>query len=84
MSVPDLLGRNDVRFLAVTADFTAQEWAARSLCAEWTNHELLAHLVIGCSAGPGAFIAEMLQRRGSFDRANTALACRLAGCARTG
>lgn len=78
MSVPDMLQHNDARFLAVMADFTAQEWSAPSLCEDWTNHQLLAHLVIGYSAGPGAFTAEIFRRRGSFDRANTALACRLA------
>jgi uncharacterized protein (TIGR03083 family) len=78
VSAAELLRHNDVRFLGVTADFTAAEWAAPSLCEDWTNHQLLAHLVIGYSAAPGAFVTEILHRRGSFDTANTALACRLA------
>jgi uncharacterized protein (TIGR03083 family) len=49
-----------------------------SLCEEWSNHEVLAHLVIGYRTGPGRLTAEMLRRRGSFDRANVALAQALA------
>lgn len=78
MSVADVLRHNDARFLEVMAGFTAAEWAAPSLCEDWTNHQLLAHLVIGCSAAPTAFAVEILSRRGSFDTANTALACGLA------
>jgi uncharacterized protein (TIGR03083 family) len=73
-----MLRHNDVRFLGVMAGFTAAEWAAPSLCENWTNHQLLAHVVVGYSAAPAAFTAEMLRRRGSFDTANTVLACRLA------
>lgn len=78
MSAPELLRHNDTRFLSVVDGFTPREWAAPSLCEEWTNHQLLAHLVSGYSAGSVAFAAEILRHGGSFDRANTALACALA------
>lgn len=78
MSVHEMLRRNDDRFLGVMAGFTAPQWAAPSLCECWTIHQLLAHLVIGYSAGPGEFITEIVRRRGSFDDTNTALACTLA------
>jgi uncharacterized protein (TIGR03083 family) len=78
MSVRDVLAANDVRFLAMARGLDDGQWAAPSLCAEWTNHEVLAHLVLGRSAGPGSMVAEMLKRRGSFDAANTAMARRLA------
>lgn len=78
MSAAETLCHNDARFLGVMAAFIGPEWAAPSLCEDWTNHQLLAHLVLGYSAAPGAFVAEMLRHRGSFDQANTALACMLA------
>jgi uncharacterized protein (TIGR03083 family) len=78
MSAAEMLRHNDIRCLEVMAGFAAADWAAPSLCEDWTNHQLLAHLVVGYCAAPGAFVAEILRRRGSFDAANTALACRLA------
>lgn len=78
MSTRDLLRANDARFQALAAGFAAAEWSAPSLCESWTNHDVLAHLVVGCSTGAGAVAAEMLRHGGSFDRANAALACSLA------
>lgn len=78
MSVRDVLAANDARFLAVARRLDDGQWAAPSLCTEWTNHEVLAHLVLGRSAGLGTVAAEMLRRRGSFDAANTAMAHTLA------
>ena len=78
MSVRDLLRSNDERFHAVAATLSPDEWARPSLCGAWSNHAVLAHLVIGYRAGPGAATAEMLHRRGSFDRANAAMASALA------
>ena len=60
------------------ADISAAQWAKPSLCSEWTNHEVLAHLVIGYGAAVSAVAASMLRHRGSFDAANTDLARRLA------
>jgi uncharacterized protein (TIGR03083 family) len=57
---------------------SAQEWAQPSLCEHWSNHDVLAHLVVGYSAAAGAVAAEMLCHSGSFNRANTAMAQSLA------
>jgi uncharacterized protein (TIGR03083 family) len=78
MSARDLLRRNDQRFLTIAASLEPYEWASPSLCDAWSNHEVLAHLVIGYRTGVTVFTAEMLRRRGSFDGANTALARTLA------
>jgi uncharacterized protein (TIGR03083 family) len=78
MSVPELLRANDRRFLALARDLSAAEWSAPSLCDEWTNHEVLAHLVAGYGSRLGVLVAEMSRRRWSFDAANTEMARKLA------
>jgi uncharacterized protein (TIGR03083 family) len=74
VSAGELLRANDARFRALAAGFTAEEWSAASLCDGWSNHDVLAHLVVGCSPGAAAVTAEMLRHSGSFDRANAAMA----------
>lgn len=69
---------NDLRFVAFARELSAQDWKRPSLCTEWTNHEVLAHLVVGYRTTPGAFVAAIVRDRGSFDRANTRLARSLA------
>jgi uncharacterized protein (TIGR03083 family) len=69
---------NDVRLVEVARDIGAAQWAAPSLCTEWTNHEVLAHLVVGYETGLSAIARSMLRQRGSFNAANTELAHRLA------
>ena len=78
MSVREMLRGNDERFGAVAAGLGPDEWAHPSLCDEWSNHEVLAHLVIGYRSGPGITMREILRHGGSFDRANTAMARALA------
>jgi uncharacterized protein (TIGR03083 family) len=78
MSVRELLRANDARFIALAHELGATEWSAPSLCDEWTNHEVLAHLVFGFGGRLGALVAEMCRHRGSFDGANTDLARTLA------
>ena len=78
MSTRDLLRANDARFYALAAGFSAEAWSQPSLCDGWSNHDVLAHLVVGCSVGAAAVTAEMLRHSRSFDRANAALACALA------
>lgn len=78
MSVRELLAANDSRFTDVARSLTDAQWAAPSLCTEWTNHEVLAHLVLGRSARFTDLAAAMAGRRGSFDAANTAMAKALA------
>jgi uncharacterized protein (TIGR03083 family) len=74
VSARDRLRVNDARLLALAAGFTAREWSQPSLCEEWSNHEVLAHLVVGYSTGAAAVTAEMVRHGGSFDRANAAMA----------
>jgi uncharacterized protein (TIGR03083 family) len=78
MSVRELLRASDQRFLALAGEFTATEWAAPSLCDEWTNHEVLAHLVTGYGSPLGQLVAEMHCHRWSFDAVNTDMARKLA------
>jgi uncharacterized protein (TIGR03083 family) len=78
MSVRNLLRSNDERFRALADGFSADDWSRPSLCDGWSNHDVLAHLVIGYRGGPGVIAAEMLRHAGSFDRANAAAACSLA------
>ncbi len=78
MSTRDLLRANDARFHALASGFSADEWSQPSLCDGWSNHDVLAHLVVGYGAGPGVVASEILRHSGSFDRANVALARSLA------
>lgn len=74
MSARDRLRVNDARFVALAAGFSEQEWSRPSLCEEWSNRDVLAHLVVGYSAGATAIAAEILRHNGSFDQANAAMA----------
>jgi len=74
----ELLRANDLRFLAVASGLSDRDWSRRSLCSEWTNHGVLAHLVVGCQVSPGTVALEMVRHRGSFDRSNAGLAQSLA------
>ncbi|MGO4444082.1 maleylpyruvate isomerase family mycothiol-dependent enzyme [Mycobacterium sp. 2YAF39] len=78
MSVREMLRHNDERFRALAATLGPEEWAHPSLCDEWSNHDVLAHLVIGYRSGPGVTVGEIVCHGGSFDRANTAMARMLA------
>jgi uncharacterized protein (TIGR03083 family) len=77
MSAGELLRANDLRFVAVAATLSPEDWAAPSLCDAWSNHDVLAHLVIGYRTGLGVMAAEMVGR-GSFNGANAELARALA------
>jgi uncharacterized protein (TIGR03083 family) len=79
MSPRDLLLSNDYRFRALAVGFTDDDWSQPSLCTEWTNRDVLAHLVVGYRTGALALIGEMLRHAGSFDGANAGLARRVAG-----
>jgi uncharacterized protein (TIGR03083 family) len=78
VSTRDLLRSNDERFRAVADGLSDDDWTRPSLCEGWSNHDVLAHLVIGYRTGAGAVAAEMLRHGGSFDRANAAIARSLA------
>jgi uncharacterized protein (TIGR03083 family) len=72
------LRSNDFRFLAVACSISDQDWSRPSLCSAWSNHEVLAHLVIGYRTSPATIAAEIIRHRGSFDRSNAGLARGLA------
>lgn len=78
MSTRDVLRDNDARFRAVAATLGSADWSQPSLCEAWSNHDVLAHLVVGCRIGIRDTAGEMLRHGGSFDRANAALAQSLA------
>jgi len=79
-----LLRENDFRLLAFARGLSDIDWARPSLCTEWTNHEVLAHLVVGYRIAPGAMAGAMIRDRGSFDRTNARLARTLAAQRRPG
>lgn len=74
----DALQDNDARLVAFLHTLTADQWSQPSLCTEWSNHEVLAHLVVGYSATLPSIAAAMLRHRGSFDRTNSSMARALA------
>jgi uncharacterized protein (TIGR03083 family) len=74
----NLLRANDIRFVNFARRLSDAEWSRPSLCTEWSNHEVLAHLVVGYRVSPTTVAAGVIKHRGSFDRANTALAADLA------
>jgi uncharacterized protein (TIGR03083 family) len=74
----DALRLNDMRLVDVVRAVTPADWSAPSLCTEWTNHDVLAHLVVGYGVALTSVAAGMLRHRGSFDAANTELARTLA------
>lgn len=78
MSNRDLLKRHDHDFVEFAHSLTPAEWMQPSLCAEWTAHDVLAHLVIGYSISVPSLCWSMARHRMNFDRTNTALAQRLA------
>jgi hypothetical protein len=70
----ELLYDNDIRFLATAREWSATNWAQPSLCAQWTNHDVLAHLAMGYRASTVRMAVEVARHGGSFDRVNAALA----------
>jgi uncharacterized protein (TIGR03083 family) len=74
----DALRDNDARLVAFLRSLTEGQWAQPSLCTDWSNHDVLAHLVVGYSAPLPSIAAATLRHRGSFDRANSSMACTLA------
>ncbi|WP_152361842.1 maleylpyruvate isomerase family mycothiol-dependent enzyme [Microlunatus speluncae] len=52
------------------ADLTAEQWETRSLCPDWTVHDVVAHLVDSAKVGRLDFIRRMITSRFDFDRDN--------------
>ena len=78
MSAAELLAEHDRLFVAYARGLTAAEWHQPSLCEKWNTHQVLAHLVVGYSMPPLKLAAAMTAHRGNFNRANAAVADRLA------
>lgn len=74
----NLLHSNDIRFAEFAGTLSDADWSRPSLCTEWTNHEVLAHLVLGYRSSLTSLVVAVTRQRGSFDRANTRLAADLA------
>lgn len=72
------LADNDARFIRRAREWGAADWATASLCAGWTNHDVLAHLVVGCRTRLSVVVSGIVAHRGSFDRANSRMAHELA------
>jgi uncharacterized protein (TIGR03083 family) len=69
---------NDIRFIEFARGLSDADLSRPSLCSEWTNHEVLTHLVVGYMTSPVAVATGMARHSGSFNRANAALARDLA------
>lgn len=52
---------------------TKQQQSMRSLCDEWSVHDVAAHLIMPLEVGMPKFLLTMLACRGDFDRANVHL-----------
>lgn len=82
MSPRDRLRINDLRFLAAAGTLGADDWAALSLCVEWTNHDVTHEICILLALGrepdidPDALIAVLNTQvplpNPSFQRSATA------------
>ncbi|OBJ51834.1 maleylpyruvate isomerase family mycothiol-dependent enzyme [Mycobacterium asiaticum] len=68
-----LLHDNDTRFVNWAGQLSDADWQQPSLCTEWRNHDVLAHLVVGYRASGTELGRYLFRHRGSFDRANKAL-----------
>ena len=53
-------------------DLSGTQWAMQSLCARWSVHDVLAHLVDTAKTGRITFVRDMVLARFDFDRQNQA------------
>ena len=60
------------------ADLTPAEWERPSLCGEWTNHEVAAHLNVPFLVKLPSFAFGLAKAKGDFDLANARFAKDLA------
>jgi uncharacterized protein (TIGR03083 family) len=74
----NMLHHNDLRFAEFASSLSDADWSRPSLCTRWSNHEVLAHLVVGYRAALAMLALGVLKHGGSFDRANAAFAAELA------
>jgi len=60
--------------LATFEELDDVQWDVPSLCGEWTIRQMLAHLILAARPPARRFAVAVTKARGSFDRANHALA----------
>jgi uncharacterized protein (TIGR03083 family) len=61
------------RIAELLSGLSGEQLAARSLCAEWSVHDVAAHLILPLEVSTSRFVLTMLACRGDFDRANVRL-----------
>lgn len=52
------------------ADLPSEAWNMPSLCAVWSVHDVLAHLVHHAKTTKASFVLDLIRARFNFDRAN--------------
>jgi uncharacterized protein (TIGR03083 family) len=52
------------------AGLTDEQWAAPSLCEEWSIEDVVAHMTASASIGPARWLASILDARFDFDLHN--------------
>ncbi|MBA2280864.1 MAG: maleylpyruvate isomerase family mycothiol-dependent enzyme [Actinomycetota bacterium] len=70
MNAREALVEHDGCIVELGRALTDEEWAAPSLCAGWTNHDVLSHVVAGYDVALSRFASALARSRFSFDRAN--------------
>ena len=66
------------RLADLLSGLTDDQLAERSLCDEWSVHDVAAHLIVPLTVTTAKFALTMLACRGDFDRANVRLTRRQA------
>ncbi len=57
-------------FVALLETLTPEQWEIPSLCAGWTVHDVVAHVISYEGLGPRAVLARVAKGRFNPDRAN--------------
>lgn len=66
------------RLAKALMELTPEQWSAPSLCGNWSNHEVAAHLNVPFELKTIPFLIGLAKARGNFDRANERFAQELA------
>jgi uncharacterized protein (TIGR03083 family) len=61
------------RLADLLSGLTPEQLATRSLCEEWSVHDVAGHLIMPLEVSTPRFMMTMLACRGNFDRANVRL-----------
>ncbi|GAA1749375.1 maleylpyruvate isomerase family mycothiol-dependent enzyme [Aeromicrobium alkaliterrae] len=68
------VGEERLRLADYLDDLSADQWAVRSLCTEWTVRDVAAHLTTTTRATIPFLVREIVRARGSFDRMESTVA----------